>query len=112
MAPPTLPLAFGEGHILMLLRAAFWIAVVAVFIPREPDIGYGRPSVPSMVPPKTAEWIAKTFEVPPCAERPRCTGGLSLASDLRQAVIERLERAKADLRASNPPNIVRQIAPN
>ncbi len=112
MALPTLLLASGEGPILMLLRAAFWIAVVAVFIPREPDIGYGRPSVPSMVPPKAAAWIAKTFEVPPCTERPRCTGGLSLVADLRQAVLEPLERAKADLRTSDPPNIVRRIAPN
>jgi hypothetical protein len=74
----------------MILRAAFWIAVVAVFIPREPDIGYGRPSVPSMVPPKAAAWIERTFKVPPCAERPRCIGSPSLVDNLRQAAIERL----------------------
>lgn len=112
MAAPRLPLAFGEGPVLMILRAAFWIAVVAVFIPREPDIGYGRPDVPSIVPPKTAAWIAETFKVPPCAERSRCTGGLSFASDLRQEVLERLERARADLRTSDPPDFVRRIAPN
>ena len=27
----------------MILRALFWIAVVAVFMPREPDLGFGRP---------------------------------------------------------------------
>jgi hypothetical protein len=86
----------------MILRAAFWIAVVAVFIPREPDVGFGRPSVPSIVPPKAAEWIAATFEVPPCSERSQCLGGLSFASDLRGALIERLSRAKDDIRANDP----------
>jgi hypothetical protein len=27
----------------MLFRALFWIAVVAVLMPREPDLGFGRP---------------------------------------------------------------------
>lgn len=27
----------------MILRAIFWIAVVSFFMPREPDLGYGRP---------------------------------------------------------------------
>ena len=84
----------------MILRAAFWIAVVALLIPREPDVGFGRPNVPSIVPPKTAEWIAKTFKVPPCSERTQCLGGLTVASDLREAVIARLDRAKDEIRAS------------
>jgi hypothetical protein len=95
----------------MILRAAFWITVVAVFIPREPDISYGSPSVPSMVPPKTAQWIVQSLKVPPCDERAHCPGGLSLAADLRQAVLESLERAKADLKSSRPPRLT-SIAPN
>jgi hypothetical protein len=95
----------------MILRAAFWITVVAVFIPREPDISYGRPNVPSMVPPKTAEWISHTFTVPPCVERTRCTGSFTLGADLRQTVLESLERAKADLKASHPPKL-QQIVPD
>jgi hypothetical protein len=27
----------------MILRALFWIAVIAVFMPREPNLGLGRP---------------------------------------------------------------------
>ncbi len=96
----------------MFLRAAFWITVVAVFIPREPDLGYTRPSVPSMVPPKTAAWLAETFKVPPCVERSHCPGSLSLGSDLRQTVLENLERAKADLKASRPPTLWPRITPH
>jgi hypothetical protein len=29
----------------MIFRAMFWIAVVAVLMPREPDLGLGRPGV-------------------------------------------------------------------
>lgn len=78
--------------------------MVAVFIPREPDLGYGRPNAIAL-PPKTAEWLAETFKVPPCDERKPCVAGLSIASDFRQAVRERLERAKADLKASSPPSL-------
>jgi hypothetical protein len=96
----------------MILRAAFWITVVAVFIPREPDIGYSSPSVPSMVPPKAAAWLAHSLKVPPCDEHVRCPGGLPLAADLRQAVLEGLERAKADLKASHPPRLTSSILPD
>jgi len=91
----------------MILRAAFWITVVAVFIPREPDIGYGRPDAPSVVPPKAVAFIAQMLNLPPCDEHTHCAAGLSIASDFRQAARERLERAKADLKASSPPNLSR-----
>jgi hypothetical protein len=85
----------------MILRAAFWIAVVALLIPREPDVGLGRPNVPSIVPPKIAEVIAQTFKVPPCSERAPCLGGPSLASNLKEELIARLDRAKQEIKASN-----------
>ena len=28
----------------MIFRAVFWIAVVAILMPREPDLGLGRPN--------------------------------------------------------------------
>jgi hypothetical protein len=31
----------------MIFRAMFWIAVVAVLMPREPDLGLGRPGASS-----------------------------------------------------------------
>jgi len=93
----------------MILRAAFWIAVVAVFIPREPDLGYGRPGVPSIVPPKAVEWVAQSFKVPPCKERTHCLGGLSPAGDLRTAMLERLERAKAELKADDTPTLATRM---
>jgi hypothetical protein len=34
----------------MIMRAIFWIAVVAVLMPREPDLGLGRPGVNASTP--------------------------------------------------------------
>ncbi|HEY4125514.1 MAG TPA: hypothetical protein VGM36_12930 [Rhizomicrobium sp.] len=34
----------------MIVRALFWIAVVAVLMPREPDLGLGRPGVSASAP--------------------------------------------------------------
>jgi hypothetical protein len=93
----------------MILRAAFWIAVVAVFIPREPDVGFGRPAMPSIVPPQAAEWIAHTFPVPPCEDRAQCLGGSSFAADLRGALLDRLERAKADLKANDDARLTERL---
>lgn len=95
----------------MILRAAFWITVVAVFIPHEPDLGYGRPDAPSAAPPKAITYLAQLLKVPPCDEHAQCAAGLSLASDFRQAVRERLERAKAELKASTPPSLSHRTSP-
>ena len=92
----------------MIFRAIFWIAVVAVFIPREPDLGYGAPGAITL-PPQIGQFVAATFKVPPCDERARCVAGLSIASDFRQAVRERLVRAKADLKASSPPSLAHLV---
>ena len=85
----------------MIFRALFWIAVVAVFIPSEPNIGLGRPNAIAL-PPQITALLAATFKVPPCDERAQCVAGLSIASDFRHAVRERLEQAKADLKTSSP----------
>ena len=34
----------------MILRALFWIAVVAIFMPHEPDLGLGRPGAIDSAP--------------------------------------------------------------
>jgi hypothetical protein len=85
----------------MLFRAAFWIAVVAVFMPREPDLGFGRPDATGLPLPKLAGWTPVIAPGKICEGREAvCTGGLSLAADFRGALLSNLERVKADLRQS------------
>lgn len=48
----------------MIMRAMFWIAVVAVLMPREPDLGLGRPganSAPSALLSKLTSMIEPTL---------------------------------------------------
>ncbi len=79
----------------MILRAAFWIAVVAVFIPREPDLGFGPPgAAPSMLPVESSS----TGPVVACGGRePSCPTALNLAADFRDKILTNLDRVKAEL---------------
>jgi hypothetical protein len=55
----------------MIFRAIFWIAVVALLMPHEPDLGLGRP------------------------------GGASLIDRIKQTGIHRLAEVKAELDAAD-----------
>jgi hypothetical protein len=82
----------------MILRAAFWIVVVAVFVPHEPDLGFGPQGI---LPPKAADWISQ-YASPPslaCEDHTRqCPAGLELAADLRSTILSNLGRVRAELK--------------
>lgn len=46
----------------MILRALFWISVVAILMPREPDLGLGRPgaSAPTALLSRIEALVAPT----------------------------------------------------
>jgi hypothetical protein len=44
----------------MILRALFWIAVVAMLMPREPNLGLGRPDAGLVSLPQSVIRIAQT----------------------------------------------------
>lgn len=46
----------------MIMRAMFWIAVVAVLMPREPDLGLGRPGVDASAPGTLISKLASLIE--------------------------------------------------
>jgi len=87
----------------MIFRAVFWIAVVAVFMPHEPDLGFGRPGADSFSPTKPTNWTLAGIRAPGqiCdGRRAACTGGLMLADGLRDTILSNLDRVKTDLRKS------------
>jgi len=87
----------------MIFRAVFWIAVVAVFMPHEPDLGFGRPGAQVFPPTKFADWTPAKIKAPgtPCEGRQAlCAGGLILADDLRNTILSNLDRVKTDLKQS------------
>jgi hypothetical protein len=84
----------------MILRAVFWIAVVAVFIPHEPDLGFGRPSAEGFLPTKATDGRLAVATLI-CKENPAaCANGLQWTDDLRSTILNNLERVKADLKQS------------
>ena len=84
----------------MILRAVFWLALVAVLAPHQPDVGFGPPKLPSIVPSKIAERMMQSTKVSPCSERTPCLGDFSLVGDIREAMIARLGRARDEIRAA------------
>ncbi|MDE1938675.1 MAG: hypothetical protein KGI68_06625 [Alphaproteobacteria bacterium] len=85
----------------MILRAAFWVALVAVLLPHEPDLGLGRPSLEGLLPAKTPDWLSASVPTRACEDpQGTCVGGLVLADDLRSTILTNLDRVKAELKES------------
>jgi hypothetical protein len=85
----------------MIFRAVLSIAFVAMFIPHEPDLGFGRPSAGG-VPPIAASALASLPAAAQlCGSRQEaCAHGLDLAGDLRSTILSNLDRVKAELKES------------
>ena len=66
---------------MFLLRAAFWLAAVAVLMPREPDLGFG-------VPDAAADCAAYESV---------CEQGQQWLSDFRASAVSALARVRADI---------------
>jgi hypothetical protein len=62
----------------MILRAIFWIGVVAVLMPHEPDLGLGRPAAPDLIDRIKQTGLHRLVEVKAelaAAERARAAHG-------------------------------------
>jgi hypothetical protein len=83
----------------MFFRAAFWIALVAVFIPHEPDLGLGRPGFQGFLAGKMANLVPAGLK----SQAGLCKGDCSLPSsgDLRSYILASLARVKAELKAAS-----------
>lgn len=74
----------------MIFRAVFCLALVAVLVPREPDLGFGRP--PSAMAPRSLEaWLARTS-----AQMPRPAA--SIVGGIRARMIDGLASVEADIK--------------
>jgi hypothetical protein len=83
----------------MILRAVFWIAVVAVLMPREPDLGLGRPgagvSSPSALLSRLTSMIAPAQS--DCQDNAvACAAANGLPSNLPDVTYRSLAEVKAE----------------
>ena len=84
----------------MLFRAAFWIALVAVFIPHEPDLGFGRPGLQGSPLGKMADLVPSGLKTQAGLCPGDCSAVPSLSGDLRSTLLDSLARVKAELKAA------------
>jgi hypothetical protein len=96
----------------MILRAVFWIAVVSFFMPREPDLGLGRPSDGIGTLMAQVEQGADPAKV--CDNHVQtCAAGLSLFNLFQGFAVRSLDAVKADIeqsRARHPVEDTTRIA--
>ena len=79
----------------MILRAIFWIGLVAFLMPHEPDLGFGRPGAQANAPSHDASGgpiQSKNGE--------SATG---LLASFRAVAIRNLDQVRADLAANGHP---------
>ena len=83
----------------MLLRAVFWIGLVSLLMPHEPNLGFGRPHFgPS---PATSAWIDRASPENICKGREAaCGSGLSFLESFQAVAIRSLAQVKAEIEAS------------
>ena len=80
----------------MILRAIFWIGLVALLMPREPDLGLGRPASPgahlfSGVSPALRH--RKGCD----SEEAACTAALGLLDRVKLSSMHSLAEVKAEI---------------
>lgn len=84
----------------MILRAFFFIAVVAFLMPREPDLGFGRPggiSLPSSVISFMQSGSSLDLG---CKDRKAdCGGGIQTLDQLQELALRGLAEVKAEIEA-------------
>ncbi len=93
----------------MILRAIFWIGLVAVLMPHEPDLGLGRPGSADFA--GAAAWVGSAVAgnavrdgigdpAKACAGREAlCEGALSTLDSFQNFAVQSLSHVKAQIDA-------------
>ena len=91
---------------LMIFRAIFWIGLVSLLMPHEPDLGLGRPGAATALPAAVTSWAASGLARPvPSPEQicqdhaGACAGGLALLDSFQAHAIRGLAAVKAEIDA-------------
>jgi hypothetical protein len=81
----------------MLLRALFWITVVSVLAPREPDMGFERPGAFASMLASGGERLGNPVHQPRQEREVRCDAIRAFFDVLQSDVTRNLLRVKADI---------------
>lgn len=97
----------------MILRAIFWIALVSVLMPHEPDLGFGRPHLGISLPARLGD-LAKEASAAPaqaCDGRSAaCMAGIALLDSFQAVTVRSLAQVKADIEQDRRDDFIRRHA--
>jgi hypothetical protein len=86
----------------MIFRAILSIAFVAVFVPHEPDLGFGRPSALGIPAIAVSQMASLPAAAKLCGNsQEACARGLDVAGDLRSTIFSNLDRVKVELKEAH-----------
>jgi hypothetical protein len=84
----------------MILRALFWITVVSVLIPHEPDLGFGRPGAQGSIVQSATSWAQTSLAAPNsvCKDHATaCVAALGVLDSVQSVAVQSLAQVKADI---------------
>jgi hypothetical protein len=97
----------------MIFRAIFWIAVVAILMPREPDLGLGRPGVTASLPGAIFSKLTALVEPAStdCKDREMaCLAASGAASQLQNTAFQSLAEVKAEIEEAKRERAAQRVA--
>ena len=87
----------------MIIRAIFWIGLVAFLMPHEPDLGYGRPGANlAAATPSTLGGLIQSTNVQSACDHhaAACAGSLSILDGFQAVAVRSLDQVRADIEAN------------
>lgn len=91
----------------MIFRAVFWVGLVALLMPHEPDLGFGRPSsadmgssLPSAVTAFAKDAVAPSLKDPQSLcqyNASACAASASVLDTVKSTAMHSLSQVKADI---------------
>jgi len=83
---------------MFLVRVVFWLTVVALLMPREPDVGLGVPGAEPGLSGLLPVSAAASDAMPDCQDyQAACEAGLAVVDNLQTAARNGLARIKTEL---------------
>jgi hypothetical protein len=84
----------------MILRAVFWIGLVSLLMPREPDLGLGRPGAQVSPVTQALTWATGSLAKPDQAcqsHEATCAAALGILDSFQGVAVRSLAQVKADI---------------
>jgi hypothetical protein len=84
----------------MIFRAVFWIGLVSLLMPHEPDLGLGRPGAGTSLPTLVSSWAVTGLSRPGkiCEDHAgACAGGLGALDIAQGSTVQGLNNLRAEI---------------